>query len=73
METKTITLVTYRTLDPVEIEISVDETCSLCSSPAIGGMVFPEPFEISENKLIQGNVILCRAHIDELTLDSKPI
>ena len=73
METRKITLVTYRTLDAVEIEIPVDEVCLLCSNPAIGGMVFPEPYELSENNMIQGNVVLCREHIDDLTIDSKPI
>jgi hypothetical protein len=73
METKKITLVTYRTLDAVEIEVPVDTPCALCSNPAIGGMVFPEPYEIDENNLIQGNVVLCREHIDELTIDSKPL
>ncbi len=73
METKTLTLVTYRTLDPVEIEVPEGTTCELCENPALGGMVFPEPYELEENKFISGNVILCRRHIDELTIDSKPI
>lgn len=73
METKKITLVTYRTLDAVEMEIPVDTPCTLCSNPALGGMVFAEPYEIDENNIIQGNVVLCREHIDELTIDSKPL
>lgn len=73
METRKITLVTYRTLDAVELEVPVDTPCALCSNQAIGGMVFPEPYELSENNMIQGDVVLCREHIDELTIDSKPI
>ncbi len=72
MQTKTLTLVTFRTLDPVEIEVSEDTTCALCQTPAIGGVVFPEPYELEENNFIHGNVVLCSQHIDELTLDSKP-
>ena len=72
METRKITLVTYRTLDPVEIEITDDTICVLCSNPAIGGMVFPDPYELDEETTVHGNVVLCRQHIDELTIDSKP-
>ena len=70
---KTLTLVTYRTLDPVEVEVEDDASCELCQNPAIGGIVFPEPYEIDVNTTIYGNVLLCNTHIDELTLDSKPI
>jgi hypothetical protein len=70
---KTLTLVTYRTLDPVEIKVSDDRRCRLCRKLAIGGMVFPEPYQIGENKTIHGNVLLCGTHIDQLTIDSKPI
>lgn len=73
MQTRNITLVTYRTLDPVEIEIPEDATCSLCSNPAIGGIIFPEPYELEDEQFIHGNVILCEHHIDELTIDDKPI
>jgi hypothetical protein len=73
METKILTLVTYRTLDPIEIEVSEDASCALCQNPAVGGMVFPDPFELSENNLIHGNVVLCSQHIDELPVDSRPI
>ena len=73
METKKITLVTYRTLDAVEIEVPVDTPCAICPNPAIGGMVFPEPYELSEGNTIEGNVVLCREHIDQLAIDSKPI
>jgi hypothetical protein len=72
METRRITLVTYGTLDPVEIEIEENTACTLCSNPALGGMVFPEPYELTEDRTIFGNVVLCRQHIDELTIDSKP-
>ena len=72
METRKVTLVTYRTLDPVEIEIPPDATCALCRNPAVGGMVFPDPYELDENRTIHGNVVLCRQHIDELTIDEKP-
>jgi hypothetical protein len=73
MEKRNITLVTYRTLDPVELEVDDNTTCALCSSPAIGGMVFPDPYELDEERTVQGNVVLCSHHIDELTIDSKPI
>lgn len=73
MQKRKITLVTYRTLDPVEIEVSKDAKCSLCSDSAVGGMVFPEPYELEENNFIQGNVVLCEEHIDKLNIDSKPI
>jgi hypothetical protein len=72
MQTKTLTLVTYRTLDPVEIQVPEEATCALCQNPAVGGMVFPEPYELEEDNFIHGNVLLCTVHIDELTIDSKP-
>lgn len=72
MQTKTLTLVTYRTLDPIQIEVPEDAPCALCQNPAIGGMVFPDPYELEENNFIHGNVVLCSQHIDELTIDSAP-
>lgn len=72
MQTKTLTLVTYRTLDQVVIEVPEETTCALCQNPAIGGMVFPEPYELEKDNFIHGNVVLCSQHIDELTIDSAP-
>ena len=70
---KKLTLVTYRTLDPVEIEVEPRTPCALCKRPTIGGMVFPDPYELDEKTTMQGNVLLCRAHIDKLTIDAQPI
>ncbi len=73
MQTRTINLVTYRTLDPVEVELADDTTCEMCSNPPIGGMVFPEPYQIAEAKTVQGNLLLCEEHIDLVQTDAKII